>query len=68
MISSMAGIFEAIHFRMMNHAAALHALVMSTPDDFSVANQHRADGNAAFSQTFPGFVNCSLEKLIHAVF
>jgi hypothetical protein len=35
----------------------LHALVVPAPDDFAVANQHRADGNSAGSQTFFGFFN-----------
>jgi hypothetical protein len=50
----------------MNHAAVLHALVVAAPDDFSIEHQHRADGNAAFRQTFSGLVNRGLKKHIHA--
>ena len=52
---------------MMNHAAAVDALVVAATDDFPVANQNRADGNAAFGQTFPGFLNRGLEKNVHAL-
>src|SRR6185437_4393143 len=37
-----SGIFEAVHFRVANHAAVLHALVMAAPDDFAIAYEHGA--------------------------
>src|ERR1035438_8970294 len=60
-----SGVFEAVHFRMMNHAAVLHPLVVATPDNLAVQHEHRADGNAAFRHTFFGCLNRGLEKWIH---
>ena len=52
-----AGIFERVHLAVMDDAAVLHALVVAAPDDFAVADQHRADGNAARRETFFRLVN-----------
>jgi hypothetical protein len=59
-----ARIFEAIHLRVMNHAAALNPLIMAAPDDLPVANKNRADRNAAFLETCACFLDCALEKWI----
>src|SRR5207247_9289162 len=48
-----------------DHAAVLHALVMSAPDDFAVEHEHGADGDAAFGKPLFRFVNRGLEKWIH---
>lgn len=58
------GIFQTIHLGVMDHTAELDALVMATTDDLPIADQHRADGNAAFAQTVSGLVNRRLEKMI----
>jgi hypothetical protein len=50
----------------MNDTAFLHALVVAAADDFSVANQDRADGDSAARQPFPGFLNRCCKKWIHA--
>ena len=63
-----SGVFETIHFAVVNDAAALDPLVVPAPDDFPVQYQHRADGNSACGQTLFGFVNRGLEKYIHAAF
>jgi len=60
------GVFEAVHFRVVYHAAALHPLVMAAPDDFAVEHEHRTDGDAAFGQAGSGFFNRRLKKNIHA--
>jgi hypothetical protein len=57
-----SGVFEAIHFRMMNHAAVLHALIVAAPDDFTIAHEHGADGDAARRQAFFRLVNRGFEK------
>src|SRR5271165_5395381 len=61
-----AGVFQAVHFRMMNDAAALHPLVVAASNDSALANQHRTDGNAALRQAFPGLGDRGLEEGIHA--
>ena len=48
----------------MNDAAALHTLIVPAADDPAVADQHRADWNAAFAQPDPRFVYYALEKVI----
>ena len=50
---------------MMNHAPVLHALIVSASDDFAVANENGADGNAACGQTFFSFINRGLKKWVH---
>ena len=52
----------------MNDAALLHALIVAAPDDFAVAHQDRADGNAALGQACFGFVNGGLQKWVHISF
>src|SRR4051812_28074775 len=42
-----AGIFEAVHFSVMNDAALLDALVVSATDDLALEDQDRANGYAA---------------------
>ena len=42
-----AGIFEAIHLGVVDHAAILHAAVVSASDDLAVEHEHGADGNAS---------------------
>jgi hypothetical protein len=51
---------------MMNDTAALHAVVMSAADDPAVANQHRANRDAARAQSEPCFVYRALEEVIDA--
>ena len=60
------GVFQAVHFGVMNHAAALHPLVTSAAHDLAVADQHRADRNAAFAPAEAGFIDGSLEELVDA--
>src|ERR1043165_6146045 len=52
-----AGVFQAIHFGVVNDAAALHALVVTAPNDLAVEHEHRADGNAAFREALASFVD-----------
>lgn len=47
---------------MMNDAAALHALIVSATDNLAVANQNRANRDAALRQASPGFGNRALEE------
>jgi hypothetical protein len=63
-----AGVFEAIHLGVMNHAAVLDALVVAASDDFSLAHEDGADGYSARREAFPGFRNSRFEKCIHACF
>jgi hypothetical protein len=44
----------------MDDAAVLHALVMTAPDDFVIAHEHRADGYAPGGQSFFGFIDGGL--------
>jgi hypothetical protein len=60
-----AGVFETVHFGVMDDAALLHALVVSAPNDFVIAHEDGADGNAAGGTTLAGFVDGSLKKRIH---
>ena len=60
-----AGVFEAIHFAVMNDAAFLDALVAAAPDDFTVQHKDGADGYAAFGEAFFGFIDGSLEEWVH---
>ena len=53
-------IFQAIHFGVMNDAAALHSLVMAASDNLAVEHQNRADGDSAGSQTCFCLLNCRL--------
>ena len=58
------GILQTIHLGVLNDAAALDALIVPAADDLSIAHQHRPDRDAVFAQTFSGFFNCALEKMI----
>ena len=50
---------------MQDGAALLYPAVMAAADDLAVMNQHRADGDTAFSQALAGFFDGSLKKGIH---
>src|SRR6266436_4578085 len=62
-----AGVFQAIHFGVMNHASFLDALVVAAADDLPIANQHRANRYAADRQPFSSLFDRCFEKLIHAI-
>src|SRR5206468_8747258 len=59
-----AGVFEAIHFRVMNHTAVLDALVVAAADDASVADEDGADGNAARGEAFAGLLESGFEEWV----
>ena len=58
------GIFQAIHLRMVDDTAALHAVVVSAANDPAGADQHRANRDAARAQPDPRFVYRALEERI----
>ncbi len=60
-----ARIFQAIHLRMMNHAAVLDALIVAAADDLSIAYEHRTDRNPTGCPAFLCFFDCCREKRIH---
>ena len=60
-----AGILETIHFRMTNHTAFLHALVVSASDDFSIKDEHRSDRNAAGGEPLFRLLNRRVKEWIH---
>lgn len=62
-----AGVFEAIHFGVMDDAAVLDALVVATTDDGVIADENRADGNATGGEAFLGFFDGGLEEEVHEV-
>lgn len=53
-----SGVFEAIHFGVVDDAAVLHPAVVSASDDLAVEHKHGADGNSTLGQAFEGFFNC----------
>src|SRR6267378_8350593 len=55
-------IFQAIHFAVVDHTAALDALIVTAANDLAVTNQHRPNRNAAGGQTFFCLCNRSFEK------
>ena len=62
----MSGVFEAVHFAVMNDAAFLDALVMAASDYFAVKDQDGADGDAAFGEALPCFVDGGLKERVHS--
>src|SRR6266540_2614719 len=60
-----AGVSEAIHLRVVDDAPTLHALVAAAPDNVSVEDKDRADGNAALGQPHAGFVQGGAHEFIH---
>ena len=62
------GIFQAVHFRMMDDAGVLHALIVSASDDLAIEDEHGADGDATGGETFFGFFESGFKKCIHACF
>src|SRR5262245_4922442 len=65
---SATGVFQAVHFRVMNCAAFLDSLVVAAADDFAVAHEHGTDWDAASRQAFLCLFNRCFEKWIHARF
>jgi hypothetical protein len=51
---------------VVNHATALHALIVAAANDPAVVNENRADRNAAFTQPESRFIDRCLEKLVDA--
>jgi hypothetical protein len=62
-----SGLFETIHLGVVNDATVLDALVVAAADDFTFANQDGTDGNTASGEAFFCFIDCGLQKRIHAV-
>ncbi len=52
---------------MMNNAAFLDALIVSTPDNCPVANQNGPDRDSAGASSYASFFDCSLEKFFHHI-
>ena len=59
-----AGIFQRVHFSVQNAAAFLHATVMPAPNDLIAVHDDRADRDAAFRKSLPGFFDRGLEKWV----
>lgn len=62
-----AGIFEAIHFGVVDDAAVLDALVVAATDDGVVADENGANGDATGGEAFLGFFDGGLEEEVHEV-
>src|SRR6185437_7672493 len=45
-----AGILDRVHLAVQDRIALLHPPVMAAPDDLAIADQHRADRNAALPE------------------
>jgi hypothetical protein len=63
-----AGIFQAVHFRMMDDAGVLHALIVPASDDLAIEDEDGADGDATGGETFFGFFEGGFKKCVHACF
>ena len=57
-----AGVFEAVHLGVVDHAAILHAAIVSASDDLAVEHEHGADGNATLGRAQSRFIDGGLEK------
>src|SRR3712207_6933835 len=62
-----AGIFEAVHLGVANHAPFLHPLIVAAADDRPVAHEDRADGQPALDRKSTR-LNSSHANISYAVF
>ena len=51
---------------MVDDAAALHALIVPASNDLAVADEHRADRDAAGAKPQPRFFDGALEEVVDA--
>jgi hypothetical protein len=61
------GIFQRVHFPMLNGATLLHAAIVTSTQNFALmyfvlVYQDRPDGNAAFPRAKPRFMDGSFQE------
>ncbi len=59
-----AGVFQAIHFSMMDDAAVLDALVVAAADDPALVDENGPDGDAAGGEALEGFLDGGAKEWI----
>ena len=60
-----AGIFQTIHFGMMNDTALLDSLIVASPDDLPGMHDDRADRNPTFLKSFFRLFTSGFHEFVH---